>query len=113
MSWSNVLRRSSSDFCVNDNFSGTFVDFCLKIFTQERISTYDDLTVRCFSIAVVKVSRNCCESTLNIAVNGTFEKITIMVTDVVLIHSFSYRWFQTKNENENTEYHGIFISFKS
>ena len=42
MPWSNVLRRAGSDFCVNDNFLGTFVDFCLKIFTQERISTYDD-----------------------------------------------------------------------
>ena len=27
---------------VNDNFLGTFVDFCLKIFSQERIGTYDD-----------------------------------------------------------------------
>ena len=42
MSWSNVIRRASSDFYVNDNFPGTFVDFRLKIFTQERISTYDD-----------------------------------------------------------------------
>ena len=42
MPWSNVLRKAGSDFCVKDNFLGTFVDFCLKIFTQERISTYDD-----------------------------------------------------------------------
>ena len=42
MSWCNVLRRAGSDFCVNDNFPGTFVDFRLKIFTQERINTYVD-----------------------------------------------------------------------
>ena len=42
MSASNVFRRSGSGFCKNDNFSGIFVDVCLKIFTQEWISTYDD-----------------------------------------------------------------------
>ena len=42
MSWSNVLWGTDSDFCVNDIFSGTFVDFCLKIYSQERIGTYDD-----------------------------------------------------------------------
>ena len=29
-------------FCVNDNFQGTFADFCWKISTQERISIYVD-----------------------------------------------------------------------
>ena len=42
MFWSNVLRRARLDFCENDNFPGTFVDFRLDIFSQERISTYDD-----------------------------------------------------------------------
>ena len=32
--------------------------------------------------------------------------------EVVLTHLFSYCWFWTKNKNENTKYHGIFISFK-
>ena len=76
------------------------------------------ITVRCLSNTVVKVSRNCCESVLNIAVfkqfqNGTFKKVTIIVTEVALIQLFSYRWFSTKNKNENTEYLAIFISFKS
>ena len=42
MSGRNLLRRSASGFYENDNFPGTFVDVCLKIFTQEGISTYDD-----------------------------------------------------------------------
>ena len=42
MSWCNVLRRAGSDYCVNDNFSGTFADFLLKIFTQEKSSSYGD-----------------------------------------------------------------------
>ena len=42
MSWSNVLRRAGSFFCVKDNFLGTFVDFRFKIFSQERTATYDD-----------------------------------------------------------------------
>ena len=36
MSWCNVLRRVGSDYCVNDISQGTFADFSLKIFTQER-----------------------------------------------------------------------------
>ena len=40
--WYHVLRRAGSDFCVNDNFPGTVLDFRLKIFTQERISIYVD-----------------------------------------------------------------------
>ena len=42
MSWSNVLLGAGSDSCVNDNFPGTFADFCLKIFSQKKIGTYDD-----------------------------------------------------------------------
>ena len=42
MSWYNVLRRAGSDYCVNDNFPGTFADFRLKIFTQEKITSYGD-----------------------------------------------------------------------
>ena len=42
MSWRNVLWGAGSDSCVNDNFSDTFDDFSLKIFSQERIGTYDD-----------------------------------------------------------------------
>ena len=41
-SWCNVLRRAGSDYCVYDNFPGPFVDFCLKIFVQEIISSYVD-----------------------------------------------------------------------
>ena len=42
MSWCNSLQRAGLDYCVNDNFPGTFVDFCLKIFTQENISSCGD-----------------------------------------------------------------------
>ena len=42
ISWCNVLRGAGSD-CVNDNFSGTFADLRLKIFTQEKNSSYGDL----------------------------------------------------------------------
>ena len=42
MSLCNVLRRAGSEYCVNDNFPGTLVDFRLKIFTQEKISIYAD-----------------------------------------------------------------------
>ena len=42
MSWRNALRRVGSDYCVNDNFPGTFADFRLKIFTQEKNSSYGD-----------------------------------------------------------------------
>ena len=37
MSWCNVIQRACSNYCVNDNFLGTFVKFPLKIFTQKRI----------------------------------------------------------------------------
>ena len=36
MFWCNVLRRAGSDYCVNDISPGTFADFRLKIFTQEK-----------------------------------------------------------------------------
>ena len=42
MSRCNVLRRAGLDYCVNDNFPGTFTDFRVKIFTQEKISSYGD-----------------------------------------------------------------------
>ena len=46
MSWYSVFRslgrRAGSDYCVNDNFPVTFADFCLKIFTQEIITSYGD-----------------------------------------------------------------------
>ena len=42
MFWCNVLRRAGSDYCVNDISPGTFADFRLKIFTQEKISSYGD-----------------------------------------------------------------------
>ena len=37
-----VLQNAGSDYCVNDNFLGTFANFCLKIFTQEQITSYGD-----------------------------------------------------------------------
>ena len=39
MSWCNVLWRKGSGYYEND-FPGTFVDFCFKKFTQEIISSY-------------------------------------------------------------------------
>ena len=65
MSLCNVLQRAGSDFCVNDNSPGTFVDFRFKIFTQELAApmfmSVKYSTVRCLLNAVVKVPRNCCE----------------------------------------------------
>ena len=41
-------------------------------------------------------------------------KKTIIVTEVVLTQLLSYNVVSKhKNKNENTEYHGMFISFKS
>ena len=42
MSRHNVLRKAGSDYGVNDNFPGTFVNFHLNKFTQERFSSYVD-----------------------------------------------------------------------
>ena len=53
MSWCNVLRRAGSDYCVNDNFPGTFVNFCLKIFTQERILTIKENLPSCTLIVIL------------------------------------------------------------
>ena len=36
------FRRAGSDYCVKDISPGTFADFCLKIFTQQKISSYGD-----------------------------------------------------------------------
>ena len=52
MSWCNVLRRACSDYCVNDNFPGTFANFRLKIFTQEKISSYGDNVCKIFNCNV-------------------------------------------------------------
>ena len=41
MSWCNIFRRAGSDCNVND-FPGTVVDFRLKKFIQEIISSYAD-----------------------------------------------------------------------
>ena len=38
--WCNVLGRAGLDYCINYNFPDTFTDFCLKIFTQEKITSY-------------------------------------------------------------------------
>ena len=42
MSWRNVLRKAGLDYYANGNFPGTFTDFCLKIFTLEKITSYGD-----------------------------------------------------------------------
>ena len=41
MSWCYVFQRAGSNYCVS-NFTGTFVDFCFKKFTQEIICSYVD-----------------------------------------------------------------------
>ena len=71
-----------------------------------------------FQIPLSKCLLNFCKRTLNIAVikwfqNGTIGENTRIVIEIVLIQLFSYRCFYTKNKNENPEYCGIFISFKS
>ena len=46
--------------------------------------------------------------------NDTFEKKTITATEVVLTQLLSYNVVSKhKNKNKNTEYHGMFVSFKS
>ena len=40
--WYNVLQRTGSEFFANDNFPGTVVDFCFKMFNQKGISRYAD-----------------------------------------------------------------------
>ena len=40
--WYNVLQRAGSEFFANDNFPGTILDFCFKMFNQKGISTYAD-----------------------------------------------------------------------
>ena len=74
----------------------------------------------CLSNAVSKVSRNCWERTLNIALmkylrNDTFKKnFTATATEVVLVQLCSYTVVSKQNnKNENKEYYGTFISFKS
>ena len=42
MTQCNVFRRAGSNYCVDNNFPSTFVDFSLKKFAQERISSYVD-----------------------------------------------------------------------
>ena len=76
--------------------------------------------VGCLSNTVHKMFRNCWERTLNIAVmkhlwNDTFEKsFIITATEVVLVWLFSYTVVpKQNNKNENTEYYGTFISFKT
>ena len=60
--------------------------------------------VRCLSNAVVKVPRNCWERTLNFRNNPSFSFWSNY--SLILL-------FLNKNKNENTEYYGTFISFKS
>ena len=37
MSWCNSLQRAGLDYCVNDIFPATIVDFCLKLFTKKTL----------------------------------------------------------------------------
>ena len=76
--------------------------------------------VGCFSNAIVRVPRNCLERFLNIAViknfrNDTFgKKYHTSAGSCFHIQLLSYNVVsKQKNKNENTEYHGMFISFKS
>ena len=75
--------------------------------------------VRCFSNPVVKVSvivdrklwTSLWSSTFGMILSG---KKNITATEVVLTQLLSYNVVSKyKNKNENTEYHGMFISFKS
>ena len=60
MYWSNVFRRASSDFSVNDNLPGTFVNFRLKIFSQEELGP---MMIHASKIFNRKVSFKCrCQS---------------------------------------------------
>ena len=98
MSRCNVIQRTGLDFCVINNFQGTFTHFHFMIFTQERVNEYVDSmsvkssTVRCLSNAVVNVSRYCWELWKQVISsnfqNGTFEIITITVKKIVLIQVF-------------------------
>ena len=75
--------------------------------------------VRFLSNAVTKLPCNYWERTWNIAVIKYFRmtlsitKMVITATEVVLIKLFSYTIVSKQKKNENTEYYGTFISFKS
>ena len=73
------------------------------------------LAVRCLS-NLVNVPRKCSERRKQLISsnfqNGTFEIITITMTKIVLIQVFFFT-VASKHKNENMEYHGTFISFKS
>ena len=69
MSCCNVLQRVGSNFCVNDNFVGIFIDFCFKDLRKKEIAPMlihvaQILNCKGLSNAVVKVPRDCCERTL-------------------------------------------------
>ena len=53
MSWWNVLRRTSLDFCPTGNFPRTFTHFDFIISTQVIISTYVDLRPQNLQLSVV------------------------------------------------------------
>ena len=78
-------------------------------------------TVKCLSNVVVKVFRNCCERTLKwdqVVSEWYFQKKNHNSDEnrshpVVLLPLKKFSFSCRKNKNENTEYHGIFISVKS
>ena len=119
MSRCNVLQRTDLDFCVINNFQGTFAHFHFMIFTQERINEYVDSmsvkssTVRCLSNAVVNISRYCWELWKQLIPsnfqNNYHNRKKNRSHPSVLFTVAS----KQKNKNKNTEYHSNFILFKN
>ena len=65
---------------------------------------------RCFVIVGKELWTSLWSSTFGMLL---LKKKTITATEVVLTQLLSYNVSKHKNKNENTEYHGMFISFKS
>ena len=60
MSWCNSLRRAGSDYCVNDNVPGSFVDFRIQFLLKKElvpmlIHVLKSSAVRCLSNVVAKM----------------------------------------------------------
>ena len=66
MSRCNFLQRSGSDYRINDISPGTFADFRLKIFTQEKNIAHMVTHVRKI-FNCLQIPYNCCEKNLNMA----------------------------------------------
>ena len=72
ITWRNILWKTGLDFCVTDNFPGTFIDFSWYLLKKESSRRLIDV-LKIFNCkasfkCIVNMPRNCWEKTLNKAV---------------------------------------------